>query len=397
VMEWRGGDVSGMLPFSRVTTPPGDSIALEPTTALAIDRVDLPAMTRECYEVTAILVHKMLDRARQFWSSDLHDEKMASLGKLSARLAHELNNPAAAIERSAALLDDRLDDSERAALDVGRAHLTDDQFTAIHAIRNACLAQPQRGVLSPVQQAEREDAIGDWLDDRGIDSRVASLLSETAVTIDSLEAVARVVGSASLSPVLRWVAAGCGVRALASDIQDAAVRISGLVSAVKGFTHMDQARSTEVDLATALDNTVTVFRSKARDRKVAIAVDIEPDLPRVCGYVGELNQIFANLLDNALDAVAESGRVEISAARERNRVVVRIVDNGPGIPKDVQEKMFEPFFTTKPVGKGTGLGLDIVRRLLGHNEGSIEVDSRPGRTEFSMSFPIASAPAGGAA
>jgi signal transduction histidine kinase len=397
VLEWRGGDVAGVLPYSRVGAAPGDSVALEPTTVLAIPREDLPEMTRHCYEITSILVHTMIDRARQFRSSDLHDEKMISLGNLSARLAHELNNPSAAIERSAALLEDRLDDSERAALDVGCARLTDEQFSAIHAIRDACLAKPQRGVLSPLQQAEREDAIADWLDDRGIDSRVAALLSETSVSVDSLEEVARVVGSSSLSSVLRWVAAGCSVRSLASDIQDAAVRISGLVSAVKGFTHMDQARSAEVDLATSLDNTVTVFRSKARERKVAISVHIEEHLPRVCGYVGELNQIFANLLDNALDAVPESGQVEITALRERNRVVVRVIDNGPGIPKHIQEQMFEPFFTTKPVGKGTGLGLDIVRRLLGHNDGTIEVDSSPGRTEFSVRFPVASAAAGGAA
>jgi signal transduction histidine kinase len=397
VMEWKGGDVTGVLPYSRLTSPTGKSTTQADTTVLAIPREDLPEMTRECYEVTSILVHKMIDRAKRFQSSDLHDEKMASLGKLSAGLAHELNNPAAAIERSAALLEDRLEDSERAALDLGCARLDDEQFAAIAAIRQACVAKPQRGVLSPIKQAEREDELTDWLDDHGIDSHVATLLSETAVTIDALDQVSRVVNGSSLPAVLRWVAAGCSVRLLASEILDAAVRISGLVNAVKGFTHMDQGRSTEVDLATALSTTVTILRSKARERKAAITVEVEPDLPRVCGYVGELNQVFANLIDNALDAVPESGCVDITATRERDRVIVRVVDNGPGIPHDQQERIFEPFVTTKPVGKGTGLGLDTVRRLLEHNSGICELDSRPGRTEFRISLPIVPAPTGGAA
>ena len=143
------------------------------------------------------------------------------------------------------------------------------------------------------------------------------------------------------------------------------MRISGLVMAIKGFTHMDQATVAEpVDLTSSLGNTVAVLKSKARSKSVAVTVSVEPDLPRVRGFVGELNQIWANLIDNALDAAPDSGRVEVTANRERQRVVVRVVDNGSGIPAEIRERLFEPFFTTKPVGKGTGLGLDIVRRLV---------------------------------
>ena len=153
--------------------------------------------------------------------------------------------------------------------------------------------------------------------------------------------------------------------------------------AIKGFTHMDQAMVAEpVDLTQGLGNTVAVLRSKARAKSVAVVVDVEPDLPRVRGFVGELNQIWANLIDNALDAVPDSGRVEVLANREHQRVVVRIVDNGTGIPAEIRERIFDPFFTTKPVGQGTGLGLDIVRRLVRHNDGDISVESQPGRTEF---------------
>jgi len=396
VMEWKTGDVTGMLPYSRMVAPPGDNLALARTEVLAVPRGCIRSMITECHELTSFLVHKMIERARLFASSAQHDEKLVSLGKLSAGLAHELNNPAAAIERSAALLDDRLDVAERATLALGAARLSPEQLTAIECVREACLAKPLQGVLSPIQQAEREDAITDWLDDRGLDPGIASQLSETSVTIQALEQIAASVEGPSLEAVLQWAAAGCSVRGLATEIQDAAMRISGLVSAVKGFTHMDQGGAAEaVDLTQSLSNTVSVLKSKARSKSVAVTLEFEPDLPRATGFVGELNQIWANLIDNALDAVPQGGHVAVSARRERQFVVVRVVDDGPGIPPDVKERMFDPFFTTKGVGKGTGLGLDIVRRLLGHNNALIEVDSTPGCTEFKVSLPLTDGHTGG--
>jgi signal transduction histidine kinase len=153
---------------------------------------------------------------------------------------------------------------------------------------------------------------------------------------------------------------------------------------------MDQATVPEpVDLTSSLGNTVAVLKSKARSKSVEVTVNVEPGLPRVRGFGGELNQIWANLIDNALDAVPDSGRVEVTANCERRRVVVRVVDNGSGIPADIRERLFEPFVTTKPVGKGTGLGLDIVRRLVTHNDAEIAFETAPGRTEFRVSLPLA--------
>ena len=166
------------------------------------------------------------------------------------------------------------------------------------------------------------------------------------------------------------------------------MRISGLVMAIKGFTHMDQAMVAEpVNLTPSLDNTVAVLRSKARAKSISVAVDVEPGLPCVRGFAGELNQIWANLIDNALDAVPDSGRVEVLANLEHQHVVVRIVDNGSGIPAEIRKRIFDPFFTTKPMGHGTGLGLDIVRRLVRHNDGEIAVESQPGHTEFRVTLP----------
>ena len=196
VMEWHAGDVTGTLPYSRMVNAPGDAIAMEPTDVFVVHRDHFPAMIRECQQVTTILVHKMLDRARVFTSSGLHDEKMISLGKLSAGLAHELNNPVSAIERSAALLKDRLEDAELATRALGAARLTDRQLAAVDEVRASCLAAQAPGVLSPIQQAERENAIGDWLADHGLSDSIAGSLAETAVTIEALDRIAAVVDGA---------------------------------------------------------------------------------------------------------------------------------------------------------------------------------------------------------
>ena len=390
VIEWRGGEVSGVLPYSRLTTPPGDAMAEEATEILSLPRECLQAMTRNCHEVTTILVHMMLDRARLFTSTDLQNEKMISLGKLSAGLAHELNNPASAIERNASILEDRLADSEAAAHALGLARLSEAQLAAVEATRNACLAKTVAGVRSPVQQADREEQFADWLADRGLDESLSESLADTEVSIEVLEELARVVQGQALEAVLRWAASGCAVRSLAAEIQEAAMHISGLVSAIKGFTHMDQAMVAEpVEIAPGLSNTVAVLRSKAGQKAVAVSIDVEPELPQVRGFAGELNQIWGNLIDNALDAVANNGNVQVKAVHVGDRVTVSVIDDGPGIPASVREHIFDPFFTTKPMGQGTGLGLDIVRRLVRHNYGTIEVESAPGRTEFRVGLPIA--------
>ena len=394
MMEWRGGEIAGLLPYSRLVSPPADSVAQEPSTILAISRDRMQEMIGECHAITSLLVHTMLDRARAFTSSDLHDEKMVSLGKLSAGLAHELNNPASAIERGAALMESRLQETERATRALGAARLSDEQLAAVDAIRAACLSKQAQGVRSPIEQADREDAIADWLADHGLDVASADALAEnlaqTKVTFEALDALAEAVSGPALDAVLRWAAAGCAVRDLAAEIQEAATRISGLVAAIKGFTHMDQAiAAAPVDLGQSLSNTIAVLGAKARGKSVAVALRVEPGLPRALGLGGELNQVWANLIDNALDAVADGGRVEVLAGHAKDRAVVRIVDNGPGIPAEVRARMFDPFFTTKPMGQGTGLGLDIVRRLVQHNDGEIAVETEPGRTEFRVTLPLA--------
>jgi signal transduction histidine kinase len=396
MLEWRAGDVTGMLPYSRLTSPPGDTVAQEPTEVLFVSRDQLQEMIHACHEITSILVHTMLDRARMFTSSDLHDEKLLSLGRLSAGLAHELNNPASAIERSASLLDDLLEENEKATRLFASARLADDQLAAVDAFRQSCGIR-SGGLRSPIEQAEREDEIADWLAGRGVDTSIADAIAETPTTIESMNVLGASISGPPLEAVLRWTAATCSVRHLSSEIEDAATRISGLVLAIKGFTHMDQATVAEpVDLGQGLENTVVVLKSKARGKSASVGIELEPALPPVRGFAGELNQIWVNLIDNALDAIPQGGRVDVRATLERNRVIVRIVDNGPGIPEQIRDRIFDPFFTTKPMGLGTGLGLDIVRRLIRHNDGEIAVDSRPGHTEFRVLLPTVDSHAAGA-
>ena len=390
-MDWRGGDVTGQLPYSRLTNAPGNSVVQEPTEILRVPHVLMPALPIECPHVTSALVHVMVDRARAFKQSDLQVEKMASLGKLAAGLAHELNNPASAATRSAQLLANALVESDDASRALGASELDEDELAVIERVRAICLATTATTIMSPLERADREEAISDWLMDHDVDDTLAESIAETAVTIDMLDELAGSLAADKLRGALRGVAAGCTGRGLVRDIERAASRVHTLVSAVKGFTYMDHAAATPepVDVRKGLTDTLAVMGAKARGKSVSMTVDVAEDLPRVRGFGGELNQVWANLVDNALDAVAEGGRVTVTGRAESGKVVVRVTDNGAGIPEEVKSRIFDPFFTTKPVGKGTGLGLDIVRRLVDRNNGFIEVDSEPGRTEFRVTVPVA--------
>jgi signal transduction histidine kinase len=393
VLEWAAGDVSGILPYSRMKVSPGDVVFDEPTEALTVLRVHFPAMIRECPEVTASLVHAMLDRARQFTSSDLHDEKMKSLGKLAAGLAHELNNPASAVIRAAKSLQEGLVAADEAARALGAAPLAAGQREAVDTLRRACLARRQSGAHSPLEEADRADAIAEWLEAHGADVEVTGPLADTAVTIPALDELAGMLQGDQLDAALRWVAYACAARSLAREIEAAASRIHEIVAAVKGFTQMDRETvARPLDLGEGLADTLTVLRNKVKKKSATVTVDVEPGLPAVEGYGGELNQVWVNLIDNALDAIAPGGRLDVRAQREDGAVAVRIEDDGPGIPDAIRQRIFDPFFTTKPVGEGTGLGLDIVRRLVGRNGGTIAVDSRPGRTVFTVTLRPAPAP-----
>ncbi len=389
VLEWRGGDLSGLIPYSRMSASPGDTVIEEDTQALAISERLFPEMIRECPVVTATGVHVMLDRARTFNSAQLQDEKMISLGRVAAGLAHELNNPAAAAVRSAQLLEASLDATASASRALGALQLDATQLAAIERVREVCISASATLSRSPLEQADREDAITEWLDRHGSDTEVATALADTAMPLKALDMLAEHLDGETLDVALRWLAEGSHARALTRDIERTTSRIHQLVSSIKRFTYMDRASVAEpVDVAQLLADTVTVLASKARGKSIALKTDIERGLPKVSGMGGELNQVWMNLIDNALDAAPNGGTVTVSAKREHGFLAVRVSDNGPGIPPDVRPKIFDPFFTTKPPGQGTGLGLDIVQRVVRAHRGELDVSSVPGRTEFRVGLPL---------
>ena len=388
VMEWRGGDVTGLLPYSRLVAPPSDVVAEQPTDIFKIDRELIPAMIRECPGLTARFVHLMVDRARQFTSADLQNEKLWSLGKLAAGLAHELNNPASAVVRSAEGLAHRLVDLETASRAFGTAVLTPAQHSAVARARSMCMASgAQVFGRSAMARADREERMTEWLEDHGADPTAADALVDSAVTEEALDQLAAVLDSDALRLALQVLIAECAAHQLVTEIQAAASRIHKLVAAVKGFTYMDQATTqTPVDIEQALQDTIIVLNSKARTKNVNVTLNVEKDLPCVAALGGALNQVWANLVDNALDAAKRE--VVVSVTRQGPEVSVRVTDDGAGMPADVQKRVFDPFFTTKPQGEGTGLGLDTARRLVLQHRGKIAVESQPGRTEFTVTLPI---------
>jgi signal transduction histidine kinase len=387
VADWRAGDVTGFLPYSRVSASTTSGIAMEAGAFINLDRAHFPELVRECPVLTTALVHVMLDRARAFTSADLHDEKMVSLGKLAAGLAHELNNPASAAARGATLLADALGELVEASHARGAANLSPRQLEAIASVRTSCM-HSGRESESPLERADREDALIEWLERHGADGDTAPALVDVGATAPMLDTLLDTIGTEVLGVALRWIAAESLARSLASDVRKASARVHDLVGAVKRFTYMDRAAALEpIDIAQGLRDTVSVLRAKALAKEATLTLDTRSGLAPVLAVGGELNQVWSNLVDNALDAVGTRGTVTVTAATISGRVTVTVVDDGPGIPVELREKVFDPFFTTKPVGQGTGLGLDIARRITRRHNGEIGVLSERGRTEFRVSFP----------
>jgi signal transduction histidine kinase len=396
VMDWRGGDVTGVFPYSRMGLATGTTVVDETVETLIVTREDVAAMPVTCPHVTAVLVHAMVDRAREFTSNDLQLEKLASLGQLAAGLAHEINNPASAAARSARLLTQALAESDEASRLLEQAALSQSEQALLERARTICLATPAANDLSPLERVDREEAIADWLAEHGVDASLAAPLTDTDLQLETLTELAGALPGAKLAAALRSMAPACTVRQLAREIEQATARVHELVSAVKTFTYMDHASAPEpVDVGKGLTDTLTMLAAKARGKAATVKLDVATDLPPVNAFGGELNQVWANLIDNALDAVEEGGRVTVAAARDGESIVVRVIDDGPGISPDVQKRIFEPFFTTKPVGSGTGLGLDVAQRLVNRHEGFIAVTTEPGKTEFRVTLPLAGARLGG--
>ncbi len=314
-------------------------------------------------------------------------EKMAALGTLSAGLAHELNNPAAAARRSADQLRAALEEWQRLNGEIAALGLPPDRMQRVNALRDeiARRAAPPTP-LDPLTRSDRESDVQTWLEAHGVDD--AWQIAPTLVTFgwepQSLGGL-EPLGTA-LPVVVRWLSAGGSVYALLDEVGKSAERISEIVKAVKSYSYLDQAPIQEVDLTEGLENTLVILKHKLK-QGITVQREYASDLPRIEAYASELNQVWTNIIDNAIDAMKGQGILTLRTYRQDDHVVVEIGDNGPGIPPNIQSRIFEPFFTTKPPGVGTGLGLHISYNIIQKHHGKIQVTSQPGSTVFQVTLP----------
>lgn len=391
------GAITGMLPFSRMTRFPVTGEAVTPARVIWFSSGIFPEMCQRMPPLIGRLVAVLTDRVREVTRMDEQREKLASLGKLSAGLAHELNNPASAARRAAAGLAELLATARENNLRLNRFPLTPQQREYIARFeRDTGKRAAQSPVsLAPLERSDREEQLTGWLEGHQVQDawKLASVCVEAGVDSRELESLVEHTGPEPLGEVLGRVAALLTAAALVHEIEHSTARISELVKAIKEYSYMDQAPEQEVDLHSGLDSTLTIMTYKIKRASVTVVREYDTSLPRICAYGSELNQVWTNLIDNAVDAMSASGarsvrQLTVRTARDPMGVLVEIADTGSGIPPEAQGHIYDPFFTTKPVGEGTGLGLDAVSRIVRKHRGDIRVDSKPGDTRFQVRLPL---------
>jgi len=388
------GIMGGELSLLNATPSQVTARAIAPTRVLVLGL----AAFRQMFAAAPPLGTKVLQIAAQrmqgFAALRKQKEKLEALGKLSAGLAHELNNPAAAVQRAAGTLRDSLPAFTARAVQICKLGLDKTAVDRLAAFQ-ARAAGRGDGLppLSTLEQADREDELGDWLDERGAAKpyEMAPVFVGAGLTVEELERELDGLPEAALPEILLWLCESLSADALLGEIAVSARRIAELVGAVKSYTYMDQGPVQEVSLNRDLENTLLVMGHKLK-RGVTVEREYDPNLPAITGRGGELNQVWTNLIANAIEAMRYQGNLKVVTRCEHDFVMVEIADNGPGIPDTVLPHIFEPFFTTKGVGEGTGLGLDISYRVIKQHHGTIEVQSQPGNTRFIVRLPVGVAP-----
>ncbi len=385
------GQVTGMLPFSRMTHYPRHTIAAEPSEVLRLDASLFKELLDVSQEVGRRLVAQMSDRVRGDVRLEQQSEKMMALGRLSAGLAHELNNPAAAVRRAAALLSEHRAKLPALVTALVRHHVSEQGLEKLEHLRSLG-SQGDGSTGTELERSEREDDLLEWLEDHGVAEpwEVAATFSETNLSIEDLEDLSGNVPEAALTDVLAWLGGGISSDRIVEEIKTAAGRISELVSSIKTYSHMDRsAEHKPTDVRLGVDNTLKMLGHKLKAKEIRLVREYQEDLPLIPANAGELNQVWTNLLDNAIDAVDQGGELILRAKLNDLWVEVEIVDDGPGIPEEILSHIFEPFFTTKDVGVGTGLGLGIAMRIVETHQGHMQVKSRPGETNMCVRLPVA--------
>jgi signal transduction histidine kinase len=387
------GSITGYLPFSRGLISKGYAEAIGELHVLSFPTERINEMIKGHFELTQALVHIMTTRVRDFTALQQQNEKMMALGKLSAGLAHELNNPASAIVRDSISLSKHLRLVPQNLKSMFAIKMDSEQVDGVTNELFKVLSNKGTARLSLKQRTQLEDEINDWLDDNEIENGydIAESFVDFKFNADSLETLKKHIPKEFLSTIINWISSKLVAEKMIEDIQESSKRIAELVSSVKTFTHMDRGQDKQyADIHIGITNTLTMLGYKIRKGNITVVEDFDRTLPEVKALIGELNQVWTNLIDNALDAMEPAGKgtLTIKTRRDREFVEVFIIDDGLGIPEDIQGQVFDPFFTTKDMGKGTGMGLEVVQRIVKQHRGSIKVKSKPGYTEFSVCFLI---------
>ena len=383
------GDVTGVLPFSRMKQFTLNGRAVTDSRILRFPAALFPDLVQKMPELAKRLVGLMADRIRETTRIEQQRDRLAALGKLSAGLAHELNNPASAAKRAAGQLRDILKKIKDASLELGRRDLTSAQKAEIEKLETSFIQsdQPPPDALTASDLEEQVDCL---LRSHGQNDlwQLAADLARKNIKPEALESLFAALDAGTARAALVRIAASVEVANLLNEIESSTSRISDLVRAIKEYTYMDQAPVQNVDIVKSLETTLTILHHKLKG-----GVVVQRDYQRipflVNSFGSELNQVWTNLIDNAIDAMGGKGELRVRTYRDDRCVVVEIGDNGPGISPEVKPHIFEPFFTTKGVGEGTGLGLDTVQRIVKKHRGNIQVTSKPGDTRFQVWLPLA--------
>ncbi len=386
------GGIGGLLPYSRMKASPGNSYAVGKVRTLKLHKKYFRELEQLNPDFIQRLIGYMTERARVFATTQMQQEKVSALGKLAAGIAHEMNNPAAAINRISEELDKRLKINFELTEELLKHNINPE---LIHNIRET-VKNKEKNLLrktkvTPLQHIQKEDDLNGWLNENGFSggNEMAETFAEADFSPDDLKIIKNDVGNEAFQNILIWLENLLSSELIIKDLENASDRITTLVSAIKSHVHMDRSGALHyTDIHKDIEDTLILLGYKIREKNILVKKIFCDDMPEVEVYTGELNQVWTNIIDNAIYAVAKNGEITIETTCDKKNISVRITDNGTGIPKEILSRIYDPFFTTKKVGEGTGIGLDIVKNVINKHNGDIKVNSIPGKTEFIISLPV---------
>jgi signal transduction histidine kinase len=384
----RAGQMTGLLPFSRMKTSGGQGFAVSPVWVLLIHKSLFPQMLEAIPSMAQRVVSTLLDRVREVTRIEQQAEKLAALGKLAGNLAHELNNPASAAQRAAASLVLELRANRQNRFKLVNLCLNEQQIEAIEAWERRVLGRPTQPTQSAAAVIAQEETIRTWLGALGCSEpwEIAPQLAEQGITLADLDEFHAIVGTNETCVSLQFFARYLRSSRSAETLVHSTARIFDLISAVKTYSYMDRAPILDIDVPAGLEATLQMFQSRMTG--IEVIRDYQPDLPTISAYGSELNQVWTALIENALEALGNHGQLRLACRLEADMLLVEIWDSGPGIPPELQDRIFEPFFTTKAPGQGLGLGLDNAMRIVRKHRGHLGVRSDPGSTCFRVRLPL---------